>query len=186
MPSMLAEIEHRIGQIQMRNVVRHRPRLESPPPASRPSRRRPCPDRRHRYCRPAPNRSPRAWRDARPAGSSRTMLPVHPPPAIGRRYAPPPSRSRCPSSTRPSLVVPPPMSRLRMRCALARHARGAGAVGGEHGFHMMARQWRVTKSPPCSDRSSGDALRVLAPQRFAGQDDRRRCRCRRRCSPAAS
>ena len=76
-----------------------------------------------------------------------------------------------PFSTRPSFVVPPPMSILRMRLRLvARYARGAGTVGREHRLHVMS-GGRGDELAALFGENSGNAFRILAPQRFAGEDD---------------
>ena len=53
---------------------------------------------------------------------------------------------------------------------VARHARGAGAVGREHRLHVMA-GGRGDEFAALLGQDLGDALRVLAPQRFAGEND---------------
>ena len=52
---------------------------------------------------------------------------------------------------------------------LARHPRRARAVGGEHRFHVMARAGADEIAALLGDER-GDCLRILAPQRLAGQD----------------
>ena len=51
-----------------------------------------------------------------------------------------------------------------------RHPRGARAVGGQHGFHVMA-GGGADELAAALGEDAGDALRVLAAQRFAGEDD---------------
>ena len=53
---------------------------------------------------------------------------------------------------------------------VARHARGARAVGREHRLHVMA-GGRGDEFAALLGQDLGDALRILAPQRFAGEDD---------------
>ena len=75
-----------------------------------------------------------------------------------------------PFSTIASLVVPPPMSMLRMRLLLlVRRLRGAGAVGRQHRFHVMA-GGGADELAALLRQELGDAFGVLAPQRLAGED----------------
>ena len=53
----------------------------------------------------------------------------------------------------------------------ARQRRGAGAVGGEHRLHVMAGGGADEVAALLGD-DGGDRLRVLAPQRLAGEDHR--------------
>ena len=59
---------------------------------------------------------------------------------------------------------------MRLSSSL-RDPRGARAVGGEHGFHVMA-GGGADELAALLRQHLGDALRVLAPQRLAGEDDR--------------
>ncbi len=51
-----------------------------------------------------------------------------------------------------------------------RHRGGAGAVGRQHRFHVMARRG-AHEIPALFRHDAGNRLGVLAPQRFAGEDD---------------
>ena len=53
---------------------------------------------------------------------------------------------------------------------VARHSRGARAVGGEHRFHMMPGSGGDEFSTLLG-KDRRDALRVLTPQRLAGEND---------------
>ena len=53
---------------------------------------------------------------------------------------------------------------------VAGNPRGAGAVGGQHRFHVMA-GGGGDEFAALLGQDRGDALRVLAPQRLAGEDD---------------
>ena len=53
---------------------------------------------------------------------------------------------------------------------VARHARGAGTIGGEHRLHVMA-GGRGDEFAALLGQYFGNPLRVLAAQRLAGEDD---------------
>jgi hypothetical protein len=77
-----------------------------------------------------------------------------------------------PRSSSASLVVPPPMSMLRMRAARWWDALAAPrAVGGEHRLHVVA-GGRADELAAELGEELADRLGVLAPQRFAGEDHR--------------
>jgi hypothetical protein len=54
--------------------------------------------------------------------------------------------------------------------AVVRHPRGAGAVGRQHRLHVMS-GGGGDEFAALLGKDLGDALRVLAPQRFTGQND---------------
>ena len=71
-----------------------------------------------------------------------------------------------------NLVVPPPMSILRMRLPQFVGGPGrAGAIGRQHRLDMMTRHGADELSAVLG-QDLGDVLRILPPQRLAGQDDR--------------
>ena len=75
-----------------------------------------------------------------------------------------------PFSTSASLVVPPPMSMLRMRLPWSDgHARGAGAVARQHRLHVVA-GGGGDEIAALLGQQAGDRLGVVAAQRLAGED----------------
>ncbi len=107
-----------------------------------------------------------------PAGSRRVSRPSA---SITARRPPRWIAAVCtilPSSTTASFVVPPPMSTLRTAARRSCEACGrARAVRGEHRLHVVAGRGADELAADLREHV-GDRPGVLAPQRFAGEDDR--------------